>query len=354
MTAKIAVVLFNLGGPDSPEAVRPFLFNLFHDPAIIGLPQPLRSLVASLIARRRAPVAQHIYAKLGGRSPLLPETEAQATALQRRLRDRGLAASVFVCMRYWHPRSDAVARQVAALGPDQVLLLPLYPQFSTTTTASSVADWTRAAPTAGLTAPTRIVCCYPTMEGLVAALADLATEGLGKAEAGRPVRLLFSAHGLPERVVARGDPYPWQVEATAAAVFGALGRPDLDHVVCYQSRVGPLQWIGPSIETELERAAKDGCQVVIVPIAFVSEHSETLVELDIEYRQRADALGIRGYVRVPTVGCHPAFIDGLAALVYKAFDGTPGPAPAAGGRLCPADQACCPCRLSTQPPDEPI
>jgi ferrochelatase len=359
VTGKVAVVLFNLGGPDAPDAVRPFLFNLFHDPAIIGVPQPFRWLLATLISRRRAPVAGAIYAKLGGRSPLLPETERQAAALQARLRAQALDATVFVCMRYWRPMSDAVARAVRAFAPDRVVLLPLYPQFSTTTTASSVSDWRRAATAAGLAAPTRPICCYPLMPGLATAIADLLAAGLAKSDARRPVRVLFSAHGLPKKVVARGDPYQWQVEATVRAVVAALDRPDLDHVVCYQSRVGPLEWIGPSVEAELERAAKDGVQVVVVPVAFVSEHSETLVELDIEYRERAHQLGVDGYVRVPTVGCHPAFIDGLAGLVHEALTDTPvaepaGPAPAAGGRICADNLARCPCRPSMTWPASPI
>ncbi len=354
MSARIAVVLFNLGGPDSPAAVRPFLFNLFNDAAIIGLPQPLRYLIAALISRRRAVVAAEIYARLGGSSPLLAETRRQAQALQQALRDGGLDATTFVCMRYWHPMSTQVATAVAAMAPDLVLLLPLYPQFSTTTTASSLADWQQAAAAAGLAAPTRTVCCYPTLPGLAAAVADLLATALASTDPTQPTRVLFSAHGLPKRVVARGDPYPWQVAATTRAAVAALGRSDLDHVVCYQSRVGPLEWIGPSIEAELERAAADAVQVVVVPIAFVSEHSETLVELDVEYRARADMLGIKGYVRVPTVSCHPMFIDGLATLVQSALTGSGGPAPASGGRLCPADQPGCPCLPSTPAATAPM
>lgn len=354
MSKKIAVVLFNLGGPDSPEAIRPFLFNLFHDPAIIGVPQPFRRLLATLISRRRAPVAQQIYAKLGGRSPLLPRTEQQAVALQNCLRSRGVAATVFVCMRYWHPLSDVVARRVAELAPEQLVLMPLYPQFSTTTTGSSFADWARAAAKAKLNVPTRSICCYPELPGLATAVADLLQQGLVDVDPARPVRVLFSAHGLPKKVVARGDPYAWQVEATMRAVVAALGQPALDHVVCYQSRVGPLEWIGPSIEAELERAAQDGVQVVVVPIAFVSEHSETLVELDIEYRERARALGIEHYTRVPTVGCHPSFIEGLATMAEQSLDGQLTTAPVGRGRFCPEGFACCPSPPSTAAATPPI
>ena len=344
MTNRLAVVLFNLGGPDSPDAVRPFLFNLFNDPAIIRLPGPLRWPLANVIASRRAPLARGIYANLGGKSPLLELTRAQADALQTVLAERGHDVRVFVCMRYWHPRSDAVAREVAAWGPDAVVLLPLYPQFSTTTSASSVADWRRAAKRAGVAAVERTVCCYPKQAGLVAACADLVRTALAEIGGSAPPRVLFSAHGLPKRVVADGDPYQWQVEQTVASVVDALAIADLDHVVCYQSRVGPLEWIGPSTEDEIARAGRDGVAVVVVPIAFVSEHSETLVELDIEYAEKAREAGVPKYVRVRALGTAPSFIAGLADVVDSALATGSGTVPACGARLCPANMRRCPCR----------
>jgi ferrochelatase len=340
--SRLAVVVFNLGGPDGPDAVEPFLFNLFNDPAIIGLPGLLRTPLARFIARRRAPIARGIYREIGGKSPLLEETRAQAEALRRELaKAGGDEVGVFVAMRYWHPMSDETARDVRAFAPDEILLLPLYPQFSTTTTASSLKDWRRAAAEAGLTQPTRALCCYPTEPGLVKAAAELIAPGLEEAEAaGRP-RLLFSAHGLPKKVVARGDPYQWQVTETAAAIVRALDRPGLDWVVCYQSRVGPLEWIGPSLEDELTRAGEDETPVVVFPVAFVSEHSETLVELDIEYRKKARELGVPDYVRVRTPGVHKDFIAGLARVAGIArTDGLL--CSATGGRLCPTKHACCP------------
>lgn len=317
---KTAVVLFNLGGPDSLEAVKPFLFNLFNDPAIIGAPTPIRWLLAKYISARRAPVARGIYRMLGGRSPLVPETEAQARALEHVL---GHGFKCFIAMRYWHPFTHEAVAAIREWGADEVVLLPLYPQFSTTTTGSSLKEWHKEAKKQGLIAPARMACCYPTEPGLVAAMADLARTGYGEAvSAGKP-RILFSAHGLPKSVIAKGDPYQAQVELTAASVARATGIENLDWSICYQSRVGPMEWIGPSTEAELERAAKDGVPVVIVPVAFVSEHSETLVELDIEYRHKADTLGIPAYVRVPALGCHPAFIRGLADVIHRpqAFTG---------------------------------
>jgi len=326
---KTAIVLFNLGGPDSPEAVRPFLFNLFNDKAIIGAPAPIRWLLARYISGRRAPIARDIYAKIGGRSPLVPETEAQARALEQALGD---GHACFLAMRYWHPFTRETVAMVKAWNPDQVVLLPLYPQFSTTTTGSSLTEWRAEAKRQGLDRPTRTVCCYPTQPDLVEAMADLVRRGHGQALAsGRP-RVLFSAHGLPKQVIERGDPYQAQVELTAAAVVAATGIEDLDWTICYQSRVGRMEWIGPSTETELERAGRDRVPVVVVPVAFVSEHSETLVELDLEYRHRALELGVPAYVRVPALGCHPSFITALATLA-----GVPATASACGelGRACP-------------------
>ncbi len=339
--SRTAVVLMNLGGPDSLDAVEPFLRNLFRDPAIIGAPGPVRRLLARLIARRRGPEAREIYRTIGGRSPLLEETEAQAAALQAALGDLGVV-EVVVTMRYWHPMSEAAAQQVAAFRPDRIVLLPLYPQFSTTTVASSLDAWWKAASTAGIAAPTHAICCYPQAEGLIAAHAALIEPLLAAAaEAGTP-RVLFSAHGLPKRVVARGDPYQWQIEETARRIAHRLDHDDLDWTVCYQSKVGPLAWLEPATVDELDRAGRDRVPVVVVPIAFVSEHSETLVELDVTYRDHARAAGVPAYHRVPALGTHPAFIEGLAGLVRRALQRDAGVDSGDGGRICPAAHRGCP------------
>lgn len=316
--ARVGVVLFNLGGPDSLQAVRPFLYNLFSDPAILRLPAVLRPVLAAFIAYRRAKVARGIYAEIGGRSPILELTQQQAEALQSVLAARsGGPVKVVIAMRYWHPMSDAAARELAAFKPDQIVLLPLYPQFSTTTTASSLDAWTEASANAGISAPTRAICCYPNADGLIDALATAVTAGLREVPQGQAVRVLFSAHGLPKRVIEEGDPYQAQVEATAAATAARLAVDGLDWAICYQSRVGPLEWIGPSVDAELARAGRDRVAVVLAPIAFVSEHSETLVELDIEARAEAARLGVPVFVRVPTVSTAPPFIEGLAAMVER-------------------------------------
>jgi ferrochelatase len=332
--AKKAVILFNLGGPDNRDAVEPFLFNLFNDPAIIRLPSPLRWLVAKLISRRRAPVAQEIYAQLGGASPILPQTTAQAEVLVKKLNEGAEDVyKTFICMRYWHPYAEDVARQVKDWGPDDIILLPLYPQFSSTTSASSLKDWREAAEKVGLAVPAAGLCCYPMEAGLISAYADLIAPKLAELQ-GKPFRLLFSAHGLPQKIVDQGDPYQWQVERTAEKVVQKLAVNDLDWKVCYQSRVGPMKWLEPSTEAEIHRAGEEGISLMIVPIAFVSEHSETLVELDIEYGQLAMESGVPNYHRIPTVGVHQDFIDGLARMVTGIS--SPGIRSENGTRICPS------------------
>ena len=311
-----AVVLMNLGGPDSPEAIRPFLYNLFSDRAIIDLPAPLRLPLARLIAARRERVAREIYAALGGLSPLLANTEAQATALETVL---GPGYRCFIAMRYWHPTTEETVATVRAWQPDEIVLLPLYPQFSTTTTASSLRAWRDCANVVGFDCCTHVIKAYPDEPGFIAALAGSIAALLERAgEGGERVRLLFSAHGLPLKTVARGDPYPQQIERTAQSIAETLDRDTLDWRVCYQSRVGPLRWLRPSLEEELRRAADERKAVVVVPVSFVSEHSETLIELDRDYRRLAEACGVLGYWRAPTVGTDPRFIAALARLVRSA------------------------------------
>jgi ferrochelatase len=347
--ARTAIVLFNLGGPDRLESVRPFLFNLFYDPAITEMAAPFRWLFARLITAKREKAVQANYALMGGKTPLLAETAAQMQALDAALAGGGPGLGevrCFMAMRYWHPLSEAAAAEVAAWRPDRILLLPLYPQYSAATTGSSLAAWREAARAAGLDVPTRTVCCYPLEPGFIGAHAALVREAWPQAAAaGRP-RLLFSAHGLPEAFIKKGDPYQWQVEQTCAAVAEALGIADLDWRICYQSRVGPQTWIGPFTEQEVERAGADRVPLVVCPIAFVSEHIETLVEMDDEYAALAARSGVPIYVRVPTLSARPAFIDALVALVRRHLA-----APAADGlggadltRLCPARFGRCPCR----------
>ena len=339
---KTAIILFNLGGPDSQEAVRPFLFNLFKDPAIIGAPLLIRYGIAWMISTRRAPVAREIYQKIGGSSPIVAQTQAQAQALENQLSAYG-QVKTFISMRYWHPMSAEIVEQVKAYNPDSVILLPLYPQFSTSTTESSIKDWHQVAQKAGLNVPTHTIGCYPTQTDFIAAHAALIHEYYFKASAKQAPRILFSAHGLPEKIIQAGDSYQWQVEQTTQAVVNALSIEGLDWKVTYQSRVGPLKWIGPSTDDEIKQAGTEGKPLLIVPIAFVSEHSETLVELDMEYAELAHHSGVPEYIRVPTLGTTPLFIEALSHLCLQI--GKAGTCQShEKKRLCPSQFSKCICK----------
>lgn len=341
---KVAVVLFNLGGPDKPASVRPFLVNLFKDPAILRVPFFIRPLLARVIAYARTKAASENYAILGGKSPLLELTVEQARALEAALPD--LDAKCFVAMRYWHPFSLPTAREVKAWDPDEVVLVPLYPQYSTTTTGSSLSAWREAAAQAGLMKPTTTLCCYHSDPNYLRATAAEVRRSYDKARAGLdpaiPLRILFSAHGLPESIVKAGDPYQFQVERTVAGVVRALNMPDLDYTTCFQSRATPQKWISPSTEVEIERAAHDKTAILVVPIAFVSEHSETLVELDVEYRELAEKEGVPGYFRCPAQNSDPGFIEALAELVRASMGRGPGLCSFIGSRTCPKPHKDCP------------
>jgi ferrochelatase len=334
-TPRIAVVLFNLGGPDRPEAVRPFLFNLFNDRAIISLPGVLRWPLAKLISSRRDKIARAIYAHMGGGSPILANTERQAAALKAALADLG-EIGVFIAMRYWHPLTEAAVAAVKAFAPDEIVLLPLYPQFSTTTTESSASAWRAEAARQHVTASEKLICCYPTEPGFIAALARRTEAAIAAARAKTtaPIAVVFSAHGLPKKIVDRGDPYVAQVLATVHAVVERLNLGESEWVTAFQSRVGPLEWVGPATDRAIVEAAEAGKAVVVVPVAFVSEHSETLVELDIEYRHRAQVHQAAGYERAPTVSEDPDFIAGLARLVRQALAEPDRVQPGSGAEHC--------------------
>ncbi len=332
---KIAVVLFNLGGPDGSADVRPFLENLFSDPAIIVAPGFIRRPLAALIARLRRRSAIANYGVMGGGSPLLANTRAQAETLEAVLAARFPTAEVrvFIAMRYWTPATEEAAAEVARFGPDEIVLTPLYPQFSTTTTASSLAAWGKTYAGPGMS---RAICCWYDNDGLI----EAHTEQIRRTwrAAGEPrVRLLFSAHGLPRKIAASGDPYQWQIEATCAQVAARLG-PGWDWRVCYQSRVGPMKWLGPSTPDAIRAAGAEGLGVLIDPIAFVSEHIETLVELDRDYAAVAKSAHVPVFLRAPAVGTLPAFIGGLADAVETALSHA-GAAP--DGKPCPGDLTRC-------------
>lgn len=343
MRRRIAVILFNLGGPDGPEAVRPFLFNLFNDPAIIGAPTPVRWALAQFISRTRAPTAQQNYDLMGGRSPIVPETEAQAAALEAALAAQLPEADVkcFLAMRYWKPFASEAAAAAEAWGATEALLLPLYPQFSSTTSGSSLAEWARQS-----SLPATTLCCYPGGEPFAAAHAECIINAWRDGGEPHNPRVLFSAHGLPQRTIDAGDPYQWQVEQTVAAVSAKLPS-NWDKRVCYQSRVGPLKWIGPSTEEEIRAAGQDKTGVIVCPIAFVSEHVETLVELDIEYGELAKEFELPFYLRAKALGARASFIDALAEIAAARLADPGSLAPDAGARLCPKEFGLCPCVETT-------
>lgn len=315
---KMAVVLLNMGGPDSLKAVKPFLFNLFYDPAIIALNNPLRWLAAKFLSGKRAKVAREIYKKIGGKSPLLEMSRDQAAALEQHLNQYGETEhKCFVSMRYWHPFSKEVVSQVKKYNPDRIVLLPLYPHYSITTVGSSIIDWSQRAKKTGLNIPLRVIRDYPVADGYIEAHVDLLQDALKKIDQPEDYRILYSAHGLPEKIIETGDPYRVQIEQSCKAIQERLGNPD--HVVCFQSRVGPLKWIEPFTDDEIKRAGDEGKSLIVVPISFVSEHSETLVELDMEYKELADEAGVKDYIRIAAIGCHESYISELAKLTRGAF-----------------------------------
>lgn len=339
MDRRPAVVMLNLGGPDSLAAVRPFLYNLFSDPDIFKFPLGalLQKPLAALIARRREPEAAKGYAAIGGKSPLLENTSAQAEALQLALREAGAArvagdrapavgsdsvplADVHVCMRYWHPMAPEVVGRLKAAGYTRLVLLPLYPQYSITTTGSSYNDFRRACERASYRPDIRLIRQWHEDPDYHQAIVETLKGELTRFPVPDPaqVELLFSAHGLPKKVVDAGDPYRDQIEATYEAVRARLGWPRT--TLCYQSRVGPLEWLRPYTDEVIrEKAASGTKQILVYPIAFVSDHVETLYELGITYAALARERGIEHYRVAPALNAHPLLIRALARRVREAL-----------------------------------
>jgi len=313
---KKAVILFNLGGPDKLENVEPFLFNLFYDPAILNLPKVFRYLLAKLISNRRAPTAKKIYQELGGSSPILKLTQDQSGALETKLNNDDALSEYkcFVVMRCWHPRAEDVIKDVINYDPDEVILMPLYPQYSAATSGSSIKEWKDVCKINNFKTKTSTICCYPTDANFILAHKNEIVKKINNLE---NFKLIFSAHGLPEKNIKNGDPYQWQIEQSVNKIVESLKIENLDWILSYQSRVGPLKWIGPSTEDIIIKNSKLGKHIVLVPIAFVSEHSETLVELDIEYKEIADKNGCKNYTRVPALGVNKDFIKAMSELIVK-------------------------------------
>jgi ferrochelatase len=318
------VVLFNLGGPDTLDDVRPFLQTLFSDPEVIPLPAPFRQLLAWWIATRRAPTARGYYEQIGGGSPLRRLTAAQAMALEKALSARG-PHKVVVAMRYWKPDTEDAVAELAAARPNRIVLLPLYPQYSFATTRSSAELFRRVWDRRGVNGvPIVLIDQWHTHSGYLDAMVEqiTATRATMPNGDGSRVHLVYSAHGLPMKLIARGDPYQRQVEEQVRVLTRRLPEwatdPKRVHLG-YQSRVGRAKWLEPSMEELIHRLGSEGAtRMLVVPISFVSDHSETLYEIDILYRQLAADCGIRVFARMASLNDSPTFIRALADLVASA------------------------------------
>lgn len=320
MKEKTAIVLMNLGGPDSTESVRGFLFNLFNDAAIIRVNKYLRFLIAYIISSFRYKAAQSNYMLMGGASPLLHNTELQASALEKCLRDNKINDvdfKVFVSMRYWKPYSQDVICDIQSFSPDKIVLLPLYPQYSTTTTQSSIDDFMKNASDVGIDVDNIVIINkFYDNQFFIDAHVELLEDIFSKSSFEKPI-ILFSAHGLPKSIVDSGDPYMDHVETCVRSIMNRIELTQKDYSICYQSKVGLAKWLEPSIGSEIRRVAVSGYkELIVVPISFVSEHIETLVELDVEYKNIAESFGLK-FIRVRTVACSYSFIKCLCDLVAK-------------------------------------
>ncbi|MFQ5663570.1 MAG: ferrochelatase [Terriglobia bacterium] len=316
---EIGVVLFQLGGPDSLQAVEPFLFNLFSDPDIIDFPfaKLARAPLARLVARQRARKVREHYAAIGGRSPINHLTRQQAQALEAELK-KSLLARVFVAMRYWHPLTQQVVAAVAREGFQRLVLLPLYPQHSRVTTGSSLREWNRKYPAGANHLPVKLIPHFYDHPLYLEALTHNINQALTRFPTGTGVQLLFSAHAVPRNIVQAGDPYQEQTEATVRLVMerGGWSHPCL---LCYQSKVGPGRWLEPMLHTSLQSVRARGARrVLVIPISFVTDHVETLHEIDIEAREQAAALGFDQFEIMPALNSSPLFIRALADLVRRA------------------------------------
>jgi ferrochelatase len=316
----IGVVLFQLGGPDSLQAVEPFLYNLFSDPDIIDFPlaRLARQPLARLIAASRAKKVQHHYAEIGGRSPIRELTSRQAEALQAAL-EPDLQAHVVVAMRYWHPLTVEAIRKLESAHVDRLVLLPLYPQFSSTTTGSSLNEWNRRVAGTGLAdLPVQIVREFYTHPGYLDSLVEQIGRTLARFDPGGEPHLVFSAHNVPVSTVEAGDPYRDQIAETMRLVMKRGGWRWPAHL-CFQSKVGGAKWLEPSLDRTIEDLARRGARhLLVVPIAFVSDHVETLSEINIDAREHAAQHGIQQFEMMPGLNDSPRFIQALAGLVRGA------------------------------------
>lgn len=313
---KHGIILMNMGGPESLDDVQPFLINLFSDRDIIRLgPAFLQKYIARFIARKRAPKSRSIYAKIGGSSPLKKLTQDQATALENALNDGGDGSySVTVAMRYWPPYADSAVQELVEEGVEEITALTLYPHYTRATTGSSMAELKKSIERFAPTTPVRYIEEWPDQVSYVKALAQNIMEGLGKFE-GQPVDIVYSAHSLPTSFIQEGDPYVDHLKRTIGAIEEITKQKGR---LCYQSRSGPVEWLSPSTPETIQSLAAEGCKnILMVPISFVSDHVETLYEIDMEYYEDAKKLGI-DLKSSTSLNTNPLFIQGLKELILSA------------------------------------
>lgn len=320
---RIGILLFNLGGPDTLDDVRPFLYNLFSDPDIIRLPwRPMQKPLAWFISTLRHKKSRGYYEKIGGGSPLRRITEQQARALEGALAERGIEARAYVGMRYWNPFIEEALDQIERDGITNLVVLPLYPQFSISTTGSSL-NWMNALVNEGRykLPPSSVICSWEDDENYITSLAATVSEELVQFPDKEPsqTHIVFSAHSVPVSYIKNGDPYLDQTRKTVELVMEKVGK-DRPYTLSFQSKVGPVEWLTPATDETIKRLGSEGArQLMLVPVSFVSEHSETLYEMDMLYREVAEAAGITQYRRVPTVNCRPDFIGALALMIERAL-----------------------------------
>ena len=324
---RVGVLLLNLGGPDKLEDVGPFLYNLFSDPEIIRLPFTwLQKPLAWFIATRRTQKSQDNYRKIGGGSPLKSITEAQGEALKTKLESLGQDAKIYIGMRYWHPFTEEAIAKITKDDIEHLVILPLYPQFSISTSGSSFRllekFWQQDPRLQQL--PYNAIPSWYKQPCYLQAMAELIAQELDQLENPDEAHIFFSAHGVPKSYVEEGgDPYQQEIEECTELIMRTLNRPN-PHSLAYQSRVGPVEWLQPYTEDAIEELGRKGVNnLVVVPVSFVSEHIETLEEIDIEYREIAEEAGIHNFHRVPALNTHPLFIQALADLVVESLEPSP-------------------------------
>jgi len=317
MSKKVAVILFNHGYPKSLDEIKSFLFNIFYDPAFLTVSNPMRWMMARSISKQSAPKARNIFRELEDASIISDETEKQKVKLEAHLNKiSNDDFKCFIFMRYWAPLATDILGDLKDYSPDEMIMLPLYPQYSITTTGSGLIEWNKYFTKANFKTPFRVIKEYPEGDFFIDTMADMINEKLNNIDHNK-YRILLCAKAIPKKTIEAGDPYLSQVERTASALVKKIENENLDVVICYQRRLGPLDQIGPTIEDQIEKAAEDNKNIIIVPISHVSECPETLVELDFQYKEVAANAGIKDYVRINTVQDNDKFIVGLADLVME-------------------------------------